>query len=210
MHSGTFAQEIITLVHKVKDHYFKGDSVTLNQRFSGPQEGGEEEDDELEQFDEDEVGEDGRPTLNRRFNMNMRMMVGEGRPFFSNQGQQGHHMRGLMDNTAPGDLRHDLERRRQERLEEVKITIPGSGNLSQRPLGPGMDQMDDYGMEPEDMPLEDDLPFSDWPEQDQGRRWDGPMGQRRGGFRGNMAGQRRNFRPHRGNRGNMNGQGANW
>lgn len=33
----------------------------------------------------------------------------------------------------PGDLRHDLERRRQERLEGVKVTIPG-GRLSQRPL----------------------------------------------------------------------------
>lgn len=36
---------------------------------------------------------------------------------------------------GPGDLRHDLERRRQERLEGVKVTIPGN-SLSQRPLGP--------------------------------------------------------------------------
>ena len=36
----------------------------------------------------------------------------------------------------PGDLRHDLERRRQERLEGVKVTIPG-GRLSQRPLVAG-------------------------------------------------------------------------
>lgn len=36
---------------------------------------------------------------------------------------------------APGDLRNDLERRRQERLEEVKVTISGS-RVSQRPLGP--------------------------------------------------------------------------
>lgn len=36
---------------------------------------------------------------------------------------------------GPGDLRHDLERRRQERLEGVKVTISGS-SMSQRPLGP--------------------------------------------------------------------------
>ena len=36
----------------------------------------------------------------------------------------------------PGDLRHDLERRRQERLEGVKVTIPG-GRLSQHPLAAG-------------------------------------------------------------------------
>lgn len=35
---------------------------------------------------------------------------------------------------GPGDLRHDLERRRQERTEGVRITITG-GRLPQRPLG---------------------------------------------------------------------------
>lgn len=36
---------------------------------------------------------------------------------------------------GPGDLRHDLERRRQERLEGVKVTISGS-SVSQHLLGP--------------------------------------------------------------------------
>lgn len=36
---------------------------------------------------------------------------------------------------GPGDLRHDLERRRLERLEGVKVTICGS-HMSQRPLDP--------------------------------------------------------------------------
>lgn len=36
---------------------------------------------------------------------------------------------------GPGDLRHDLERRRLERLEGVKVTICGS-QVPQRPLGP--------------------------------------------------------------------------
>uniref|UniRef100_A0A8C4HFN7 Uncharacterized protein n=1 Tax=Dicentrarchus labrax TaxID=13489 RepID=A0A8C4HFN7_DICLA len=82
MHTGTFAQEIITLVHQVKDQYFRDDGVTLNERFSAPQKGGysEEETEEL--------------TLDERF--------------------------------SPGDLRHDLERRRQEKLEGVKVTISGN------------------------------------------------------------------------------------
>ncbi|XP_041670560.1 BCLAF1 and THRAP3 family member 3 isoform X2 [Cheilinus undulatus] len=49
MHTGTFAQEIITLVHSVKDQYFRDTGVTLNERFSAPQKGGyaEEETEEL-------------------------------------------------------------------------------------------------------------------------------------------------------------------
>uniref|UniRef100_A0A4W4FVT0 Uncharacterized protein n=1 Tax=Electrophorus electricus TaxID=8005 RepID=A0A4W4FVT0_ELEEL len=37
MHSGTFAQEIITLVHQVKENYFQGQGITLNERFSNEQ-----------------------------------------------------------------------------------------------------------------------------------------------------------------------------
>uniref|UniRef100_A0A8C7PCL1 Uncharacterized protein n=1 Tax=Oncorhynchus mykiss TaxID=8022 RepID=A0A8C7PCL1_ONCMY len=101
MHSGTFAQEIITLVHQVKEHYFRGDGVTLNERFSGPQDGG---------LPEEEEQEEEGPTLNRYMNT-----------WLPRQQQA------VRD---PGDLRHDLERRRQERLEGVKVTIPG-GRLSQ-------------------------------------------------------------------------------
>uniref|UniRef100_A0A667YJ24 Zgc:112982 n=2 Tax=Myripristis murdjan TaxID=586833 RepID=A0A667YJ24_9TELE len=117
MHTGTFAQEIITLVHQVKEHYFRGDSITLNERFSAPREGvfaEEEEDDEEEQ-----------------------LVVAEGRPMFSRYGTSKSavsHLQ-LQPLRDPGDLRHDLERKRQERLEGVKVTIPG-GSLSQRPLGP--------------------------------------------------------------------------
>uniref|UniRef100_A0A3Q3WI80 Uncharacterized protein n=1 Tax=Mola mola TaxID=94237 RepID=A0A3Q3WI80_MOLML len=94
MHTGTFAQEIITLVHHVKEQYFRDSGVTLNQRFSAPQEGSySEETEEL--------------TLDQRFTSNRYPVRG------------------------PGDLRHDLERRRQERLEGVRVTISGN-SLSQR------------------------------------------------------------------------------
>uniref|UniRef100_A0A8C6PPT1 Uncharacterized protein n=1 Tax=Nothobranchius furzeri TaxID=105023 RepID=A0A8C6PPT1_NOTFU len=86
-HTGTFAQEIITLVHFVKEQYFKGAGPTLDKRFSAPQKGG---------YSEDETG-----IL-------------------------------LLPLRGPGDLRHDLERRRQEKLEAVKVTIPGSSSSQQR------------------------------------------------------------------------------
>uniref|UniRef100_A0A3Q3K9X4 Uncharacterized protein n=1 Tax=Monopterus albus TaxID=43700 RepID=A0A3Q3K9X4_MONAL len=102
MHTGTFAQEIITLVHQVKEQYFRDDGVTLNERFSTPPNGGRSE----------EVMEE--LTLDERFNSNR-------------YGPSQQPVR------APGDLRHDLERRRQERLEGVKVTIPGS-SMSLHPL----------------------------------------------------------------------------
>uniref|UniRef100_A0A8C6PPU0 Uncharacterized protein n=1 Tax=Nothobranchius furzeri TaxID=105023 RepID=A0A8C6PPU0_NOTFU len=98
-HTGTFAQEIITLVHFVKEQYFKGAGPTLDKRFSAPQKGG---------YSEDEVEE---LTLNQRFSSNRVTKL---------------PLRG------PGDLRHDLERRRQEKLEAVKVTIPGSSSSQQR------------------------------------------------------------------------------
>lgn len=83
MHTGTFAQEIITLVHHVKgrctvkgrlynqkhlllrcwyvftEQYFGGRGITLNERFSAPQKVGSSEDKETE-----------KPTLNQRFSSN--------------------------------------------------------------------------------------------------------------------------------------------
>ncbi|XP_049605531.1 BCLAF1 and THRAP3 family member 3 isoform X2 [Syngnathus scovelli] len=118
---GAFAQEIITLVHNVKELYFKGNGITLNKRFSAPQ------------YSRDETATG--LTLNQRFsskqyvsvmpqsvrsNMNTAPSHGNIQPLFpALSGAQTPH--------GPGDLRHDLERRRQKRLEGVTITIPGSG-----------------------------------------------------------------------------------
>uniref|UniRef100_A0A3P8WED5 Uncharacterized protein n=1 Tax=Cynoglossus semilaevis TaxID=244447 RepID=A0A3P8WED5_CYNSE len=110
VHTGTFAQEIITLVHHVKEHYFRGDSITLNERFSAPQEGGLSEEEMME------LTLDQRFTSHRSVTVNLNLLIRKTPP-----------VRG------PGDLRHDLERRRQERLEGVKVTIPGSSSTSQRP-----------------------------------------------------------------------------
>uniref|UniRef100_A0A8C7CIX8 Uncharacterized LOC109883730 n=1 Tax=Oncorhynchus kisutch TaxID=8019 RepID=A0A8C7CIX8_ONCKI len=179
MHSGTFAQEIITLVHQVKEHYFRADGVTLNERFSGPQDGG---------LPEEEEQEEEGPTLNRLFNMSMSEPDME--PVFSKVGRMQRQQQAVRD---PGDLRHDLERRRQERLEGVKVTIPG-GRLSQHPLAAGSDHQGGYGREED----EEQEGFSGWSGPPRrGRRWPGDMGgQRRGGMiRQDMGDQQRNNWP---------------
>uniref|UniRef100_A0A8C5CNS6 Uncharacterized protein n=2 Tax=Gadus morhua TaxID=8049 RepID=A0A8C5CNS6_GADMO len=100
--SGTFAQEVITLVHQVKEQYFRGNTISLSQRFSAPQDGGPSSYEPL--FS---------PLLS-----NLLVVV----PL------QPEPPEPLRD---PDDLRNNLERRRQERTEGVKITIAGGS----RPLG---------------------------------------------------------------------------
>nr|XP_023994361.1 uncharacterized protein LOC112071124 [Salvelinus alpinus] len=202
MHSGTFAQEIITLVHQVKEHYFRGDGVMLNERFSGPQDGG---------LPEEEEQEEEGPTLNRLFNMSMSEPDME--PVFSKVGRMQRQQQAVRD---PGDLRHDLERRRQERLEGVKVTIPG-GRLSQHPLAAGSDHQGGYGREEDEE--QEGFPGSSGPPR-RGRRWPGDMGgQRRGGMiRQDMGDQQRNNwppnspcnRPGPTRQQNHNINGANW
>ncbi|XP_062377984.1 serine/arginine repetitive matrix protein 1 isoform X2 [Sardina pilchardus] len=104
VHSGTFAQEIITLVHQVKEMYFKGENVTLNHRFSSVMTATPEEDEE--------------PAMDRR----IKVSVPDTMPIFS----KIENMQKRPQTCDPGDLRHDLERRRQERLEGVKVTISGA------------------------------------------------------------------------------------
>ncbi|XP_034427600.1 BCLAF1 and THRAP3 family member 3 isoform X2 [Hippoglossus hippoglossus] len=180
MHTGTFAQEIITLVHHVKEQYFRDDGLTLNERFSVPQTSG---------FSEEETVEltlDERFSSNRGFSLNMKSLHDDDEPLFSRlESMQGLNQQLVRD---PGDLRHDLERRRQERLEGVTVTIPG-GSMSQRPLG----QVSEPEFIDEMSPLEDDR-FSTWPEE-QSRRQEGNMVPRRGAsLRPNSGSQRRNNR----------------
>uniref|UniRef100_A0A8C4HF39 BCLAF1 and THRAP3 family member 3 n=1 Tax=Dicentrarchus labrax TaxID=13489 RepID=A0A8C4HF39_DICLA len=178
MHTGTFAQEIITLVHQVKDQYFRDDGVTLNERFSAPQKGGYSEE-ETEELTLDE-----RFSLTRGFSLNMSSLLDDDEPLFSRLGP--------LPVRGPGDLRHDLERRRQEKLEGVKVTISGN-SMSQRPLGPVSELSLEYSDKDEMAPMEDEG-FSNWPEE-QSRRREGNMGPRRGpSYRPNTGPQRRNYR----------------
>ncbi|XP_072234127.1 uncharacterized protein [Leuresthes tenuis] len=125
MHTGTFAQEIITLVHLVKEQYFRGDGVTLNERFSAPQKAGVSEE------EPEELTLNQRFSSNRGFSLNLDSLLDD-EPLFARLGPiQGLSKQPLR---GPGDLRHDLERRRQQKLEGVRVTIAG-GSISQRPPG---------------------------------------------------------------------------
>ncbi|KAM4534472.1 uncharacterized protein PAE49_022665 isoform 3-T3 [Odontesthes bonariensis] len=176
MHTGTFAQEIITLVHLVKEQYFRGDGVTLNQRFSAPQKAGVSEE------EPEELTLNQRFSSNRGFSLNLESLLDE-EPLFSRLGP----MQGLIKQPlrGPGDLRHDLERRRQEKLEGVRVTIAGS-SISQRPLG--------QVRESDRMSPVDHEGFSNWSGM-QNRRQKGDIGPRIGASnRLNTAPQRRNNR----------------
>ncbi|XP_070783925.1 bcl-2-associated transcription factor 1 [Enoplosus armatus] len=179
MHTGTFAQEIITLVHHVKEQYFRDDGLTLNERFSAPQKGGCSEE-ETEELTLDE-----RFSSNRGFSLNMSSLLDDDDdPLFSRLGS-------LQPVRGPGDLRHDLERRRQERLEGVKVTISGK-SMSQRPLGPVSEPDVEYSDKDELAQMEDEE--LNWPEE-QSRRREGNMGPRRGAsYRPNTGAQRRSNR----------------
>ncbi|XP_039982215.1 BCLAF1 and THRAP3 family member 3 isoform X1 [Xiphias gladius] len=184
MHTGTFAQEIITLVHQVKEQYFRDEGVTLTERFSAPQKGGYSEE-ETEELTLDE-----RFSSNRGFSLNMNSLLDDDEPLFSRLGP----IQGLSQQPVrgPGDLRHDLERRRQERLEGVKVTIPGS-SMSQRTLGPVSEPDLEYSDKDKMNQMEDEG-FSTWPEE-QSRRREGSMVPRRGAsYRPNTGSQRRNNR----------------
>uniref|UniRef100_A0A665UQ63 BCLAF1 and THRAP3 family member 3 n=1 Tax=Echeneis naucrates TaxID=173247 RepID=A0A665UQ63_ECHNA len=202
VHTGTFAQEIITLVHQVKEQYFRDHGVTLNERFSAPQKGSEDEAEELT-LDE-------RFSSNRGFSLNMNSLLDNDEPLFSRLGPA--QVLTQQPVRGPGDLRHDLERRRQERLEGVKVTIPGS-SLSQWPL----DSVGESGLEYGDEMAElEDEGFSAWPEEQKPRREDN-TGPRRGSYRLNSGPQRRNHRfgnrtgpVRRQNNNRNNPTGPNW
>ncbi|XP_074549589.1 uncharacterized protein LOC141807454 isoform X2 [Halichoeres trimaculatus] len=181
MHTGTFAQEIITLVHSVKEQYFRSDGPTLNERFSAPQKGGYHQ-------EEEEMGDmtlDERFSSNRGFSLKMKSLLDDEEPLFTRLGP-------LQPTRGPGDLRHDLEKRRQERLEGVKVTILGN-SLPQRPQGQ-VRELDLEYSDRDDLAQVDDEEF--WTEEPNRRR-EGNMGrgQRRGApYRQNMGQQRRNHR----------------
>uniref|UniRef100_A0A1A8S5A1 Zgc:112982 n=2 Tax=Nothobranchius rachovii TaxID=451742 RepID=A0A1A8S5A1_9TELE len=179
-HTGTFAQEIITLVHFVKEQYFKGAGPTLDKRFSAPQKGG---------YSEDEVEE---LTLNQRFSSNRGFRLNADSLFNDDDEDEDDEtlfsrLRSMQSVTklplrGPGDLRHNLERRRQEKLEAVRVTIPGSSSSQQRSRG--------NVSEPDETDQEGFSHRSQNP-----HRQEGTLGPRRGAsVRPNMGPQRWNHR----------------
>ncbi|XP_073686812.1 uncharacterized protein [Garra rufa] len=164
VHSGTFAQEIITLVHQVKENYFRGQGITLNQRFADEQYYSLQDEFKEEEEDEEEMG-NMRPVMNRQHGM-----PSSETQIFCKIGPDPLQKRQLVPD--PSDLRYDLERRRQQRLEGVKITIAGGSFAPMAPEG-GQESEPPYMM---DDPDEADENFR-WSEQERERQrqWDGPQ-----------------------------------
>ncbi|XP_061483252.1 BCLAF1 and THRAP3 family member 3 [Rhineura floridana] len=99
--SKEFAQEIITIIHQVKANYFKSSDLTLHERFSKLQ----------DKPVANEVKRHSDPEIHRRIDMSLAELQNKRAvPCESEQSV----VRVLED---PNDLRHDIERRRKERLQ---------------------------------------------------------------------------------------------
>ncbi|XP_039213158.1 BCLAF1 and THRAP3 family member 3 isoform X3 [Crotalus tigris] len=105
--SKEFAQEIITIIHQVKANYFKSSDLTLNERFSKIQ----------EISGANEVKRYLDPEIHRRIDMSLAELQNK-RAISCESGQNV--VRVLED---PNDLRHDIERRRKQRLENEDENI---------------------------------------------------------------------------------------
>ncbi|NXN09767.1 BCLA3 protein, partial [Indicator maculatus] len=102
--SREFTQEIITIIHQVKANYFTSSDITLHERFSKIQ------DKPTANLNEVKVCSD--PEIHRRIDMSLAELQNK-RTVPSESPQT--IMRALED---PNDLRHDIERRRKERLKK--------------------------------------------------------------------------------------------
>uniref|UniRef100_A0A8B9Z5C2 BCLAF1 and THRAP3 family member 3 n=1 Tax=Buteo japonicus TaxID=224669 RepID=A0A8B9Z5C2_9AVES len=101
--SREFTQEIITIIHQVKANYFTSSDITLHERFSKIQ------DKPIANMNEVKIRLD--PEIHRRIDMSLAELQNK-RTVPSESPQN--IMRVLED---PNDLRHDIERRRKERLK---------------------------------------------------------------------------------------------
>uniref|UniRef100_A0A4W3I4H6 BCLAF1 and THRAP3 family member 3 n=1 Tax=Callorhinchus milii TaxID=7868 RepID=A0A4W3I4H6_CALMI len=100
--SGQFAQEIITLVHQIKGEHFKSSGPTLHDRFSKLQNA---------QYLLKEEGNHLGPEIHRCIDMSLSDLHNRKRK----------NVGGKISTwvaTNPDDLRHDIERRRKERLQD--------------------------------------------------------------------------------------------
>ncbi|XP_041066693.1 BCLAF1 and THRAP3 family member 3-like isoform X2 [Carcharodon carcharias] len=100
--SGEFAQEIITLVHQIKEDHFKSSDLTLHDRFTKLQN---------VQSPEREEEKDLGPEIHRRIDMSLADL-------HSRERKPVGRKTSTWVAVNPDDLRHDIERRRKERLQD--------------------------------------------------------------------------------------------
>ncbi|XP_051870684.1 BCLAF1 and THRAP3 family member 3-like isoform X2 [Pristis pectinata] len=99
--SGEFAQEIITLVHQIKEDHFKSSVLTLHDRFSKLQNA------QSPQKEGKHLG----PEIHRRIDMSLADLHNRERKPVGRKTS-------TWVAVNPDDLRHDIERRRKERLRD--------------------------------------------------------------------------------------------
>ncbi|XP_003466466.2 BCLAF1 and THRAP3 family member 3 isoform X1 [Cavia porcellus] len=100
--SGEFAQEIITIIHQVKANYFPSPGVTLHERFSKIQ--------DTRDTDVKECKLNSDPEIHRRIDMSLAELQSKQTTIYESD-------QTLVKVIDPNDLRHDIERRRKERLQ---------------------------------------------------------------------------------------------
>ncbi|NWH58002.1 BCLA3 protein, partial [Geococcyx californianus] len=116
--SREFTQEIITIIHQVKANYFGSSDITLHERFSKIQ--------AKPAANTNEVKIRLDPEIHRRIDMSLAELQNK-RTVPSEPPQN--IMRVLED---PNDLRHDIERRRKERLKNEDDSVFHVDGVTQR------------------------------------------------------------------------------
>ncbi|XP_016884879.1 BCLAF1 and THRAP3 family member 3 isoform X5 [Homo sapiens] len=100
--TGEFAQEIITIIHQVKANYFPSPGITLHERFSTMQ--------DIHKADVNEIPLNSDPEIHRRIDMSLAELQSKQAVIYESE-------QTLIKIIDPNDLRHDIERRRKERLQ---------------------------------------------------------------------------------------------
>ncbi|XP_008061537.1 uncharacterized protein CXorf23 homolog isoform X2 [Carlito syrichta] len=100
--TGEFAQEIITIIHQVKANYFPSLGITLHERFSTMR--------HIHDADINEIKLNSDPEIHRRIDMSLAELQSKQTMIYESE-------QTLVKIIDPNDLRHDIERRRKERLQ---------------------------------------------------------------------------------------------
>ncbi|KAM4701448.1 BCLAF1 and THRAP3 family member 3 isoform 2-T3 [Discoglossus pictus] len=100
-----FTKEIITIIHQVKANYFKSTDVTLNERFSKMQTESKPQDP-----DDNKAVLQTNPEIHRRIDISLADLQSKSH----NRSEATPVTQRVIED--PNDLRHDIERRRKERL----------------------------------------------------------------------------------------------
>ncbi|XP_053436704.1 BCLAF1 and THRAP3 family member 3 [Nycticebus coucang] len=100
--TGEFAQEIITIIHQVKANYFPSPDITLHERFSKMQ--------ATRNAGVNEMKLNLNPKIHRRIDISLAELQSKQTMIYESE-------KTLVKIIDPNDLRHDIERRRKERLQ---------------------------------------------------------------------------------------------